>query len=88
MKVWIFKIRDHRWQYNDPWPLTRLSSLESDMSLLFQGLIVSLLSAGCLAGALMGGFLSDLVGRKPVVILGASLVSLGALLHTAALNLW
>jgi hypothetical protein len=27
------------------------------------------------------------VGRKPVVIIGASLVSVGSLLHTASLNL-
>ena len=35
----------------------------------------------------MAGFISDLAGRKPAVILGASLVASGALLHAAAVHL-
>ena len=49
---------------------------------------MALLSVGCLVGALMGGFISDLAGRKPTVILGAILVTGGGMLHTGAINLW
>ncbi len=55
---------------------------------IFQGLIVSLLPVGSLFGALLGGVLSDLAGRKPAIIIGASLVSCSGLIHIAALNLW
>ncbi len=39
-------------------------------------------------GALAGGGLSDHLGRKTAIILGASLVALGALIHTSAVYLW
>jgi MFS family permease len=62
--------------------------LITKLCIFLQGLIVALLSVGCLIGALMGGFISDLAGRKPAVILGASLVAAGGMLHTGAINLW
>lgn len=52
-----------------------------------QGLIVALFSIGCFSGALAGGFLSDLLGRKASVIIGGTLASLGGILHTGAINL-
>ncbi len=39
-------------------------------------------------GALAGGGLSDHLGRKPALILGGSVVALGALIHTSAVHLW
>ena len=38
-------------------------------------------------GALAGGFLSDLLGRKASVIIGGIVASVGGILHTAAVNL-
>ena len=49
---------------------------------------MALLSLSAIFGALCSGVLSDLAGRKPAIILGASLVAVGGLLHTAAMNLW
>ena len=48
---------------------------------------MSLFFVGALAGALMAGVVSDLAGRKPAVMLGAGLVALGALLHSASVHL-
>ena len=48
---------------------------------------MSVFFVGALIGALVAGFISDLAGRKPAVILGASLVAIGSLLHTAAVHL-
>lgn len=48
---------------------------------------MSMLAVGSLFGTLVAGVLSDLVGRKPVIITGAILVSISGLLHAAAVNL-
>ena len=57
------------------------------MLLPSQGLIVTLLSVGCLFGALFSGVFSDFLGRKATLLVGASVVACGGLLHTAAINL-
>ena len=49
---------------------------------------MSILSIGCLVGALMSGWLSDIFGRKPAIILGSILVAVSGMLHTAAIYLW
>ena len=49
---------------------------------------MALMAVGGAAGSLPSGVLSDFAGRKPTVILGGSLVSLGGVLHLAAVNLW
>ena len=56
-------------------------------SVCMQGLIVSLLSIGAVFGALAAGTMSDTLGRKPTIIIGASLAALGGMLHTAAIHL-
>ena len=56
--------------------------------LTLQGLIVSLFSVGGFMGALGGGWLADYVGRKPTMILGASLVGISGLIHASAVTLW
>ncbi len=52
-----------------------------------QGLITALFSVGGLFGALIGGPLSDYIGRKPVLIIGGCLVAMGGLIHTAAVHI-
>ena len=49
---------------------------------------MALLSVGCLFGALFSGVFSDFAGRKAALLVGASVVACGGLLHTAAVNLW
>jgi len=43
---------------------------------------------GGFLGALGGGGLADYMGRKPTIILGASLVGISGLIHTSAVRLW
>jgi MFS family permease len=50
-------------------------------------MIVSLLLFGALVGALVAGVIADIFGRKPVIIVGASLGFCGAALHTGAVHL-
>jgi len=49
---------------------------------------VSLSAVGSLVGALIGGVLSDFMGRKPAVIVGGGLVSCSGILHMSAVNVW
>lgn len=51
------------------------------------GLIISLVFAGGLIGSIVAGVFSDILGRKPTIIIGACLISLGSLLHTAAVHI-
>ncbi len=48
---------------------------------------MSLFSVGSLIGALLSGVLSDFVGRKPAIVIGASLVAVGGVLHTGAVHI-
>lgn len=43
---------------------------------------------GALVGALLSGLLSDFVGRKMTVIVGASLCAFGGALQTSSFFLW
>lgn len=49
---------------------------------------MSLLSVGSLVGALVSGGFSDIVGRKPAVMLGACITAVSGVLHAGAVNLW
>ena len=42
---------------------------------------------GGLVGSLIAGPISDFLGRKPAILIGASLISLGGLFHTVAIHL-
>eukprot|EP00911_Craspedida_sp_UC1_P000872 UC1_evm1s664 len=52
------------------------------------GLVVALLSAGCFAGAVIGGPVADYAGRRPATILGAALATGGGAMLTAANERW
>ena len=59
-----------------------------DLDSTFVELIVSVTIAGAAIGALMGGPLSDYLGRKPVLLLASSVFTIGALLMAVALDKW
>ena len=61
--------------FKDTWP---------DIDEVGTELIVSLAQLGALVGSLIGGPLSDIYGRKPVLILGDIMFTLGALIMMLA----
>ena len=50
--------------------------------------MVALFSLGSLVGALLGGPLSDWVGRRAALVTGALLVASGTIIQSAAIALW
>ena len=52
------------------------------------GLIVALLSIGTLFGALVGGPIADVIGRKPSVILWCGIFCVGNIVMIAADDKW
>ena len=53
-----------------------------------QGLVVALFSLGSLVGALLGGPLSDWVGRRAALVTGALLAASGIIIQSAAIAIW
>ena len=50
-----------------------------------QSLIVSILSAGTFFGALAAGDIADFIGRRPTIITGCAVFTLGVVLQVSAL---
>lgn len=59
-----------------------------DLDSTFVELIVSVTIVGAAIGALLGGPLSDFLGRKPVLLLASSVFTVGALLMAIAPDQW
>ena len=61
---------------------------EFALSPTMQGVVTSMVLVGAVAGAAMGGGLTDRFGRKPVIIVMAALFAVGSLLSAAATQIW
>ena len=61
---------------------------EFALSPTMQGVVTSMVLVGAIAGAAMGGGLTDRFGRKPVIIVMAALFAVGSLLSAAATHIW
>ena len=58
------------------------------LSPTMQGIVTSMVLVGAVAGAAMGGGLTDRFGRKPVIVVMAGLFAVGSLLSAAATQVW
>jgi len=61
-----------------------LMGLENNPALL--GGVVAVYYAGCLIGALMGGWIGDRIGRIRTVVVGSAIAVIGAALQCSAQN--
>ena len=61
---------------------------EFALSPTMQGVVTSMVLVGAVAGAAMGGGLTDRFGRKPLIIVMAALFAVGSLLSAAATQIW
>ncbi|KAI6780694.1 Hexose transporter-like protein [Emericellopsis cladophorae] len=72
--------------------LERFGQLKDDGTLYFStvrsGLIVALLSAGTLIGALLGSPIADRIGRKKAISFWCLVVSIGFVVQIAAVTAW
>jgi MFS family permease len=62
----------------------QLMGLENNPALL--GGIVAVYYAGCLIGALIGGWIGDRIGRIKTVVVGSAIAVVGAALQCSAQN--
>ncbi len=71
-------------QFNDEFPGTKSQGDDDRHATVIQGAVVSCYEIGCFFGALFALFRGEKLGRKPVIIIGAIIITIGTVISTAA----